>query len=185
MIKKAFEDDPALKMTKLLKRKKISVATVFRAVKSEEGKSLRHLKKPLLSAAMLQKHQEQCHHLLNDFKSYGNWIIIFSDEKTFTVDLVMNKQNKHVASFGKDISEVCNVSATKHLASVIMLGVMVSNGEKMPPVWFDIGYRLTATDCKAILATKALPWVRKITKNVNYVFQQDGAPAHTAKVIQE
>ena len=52
-VRKAFEDDPALKMTKLAKRKKISVATVSRAVKSEGGESLRLLKKPLLSAAML------------------------------------------------------------------------------------------------------------------------------------
>ena len=38
MVRKAFEDDLALKMTKLAKRKKISVATVSRAVKSEGGK---------------------------------------------------------------------------------------------------------------------------------------------------
>ena len=38
---KPFENDPTLKMTKLAKRKKISVATVSRAIKSEGGKSLR------------------------------------------------------------------------------------------------------------------------------------------------
>ena len=27
--------------------------------------------------------------------------------------------------------------------------------------------------------------MRKITRNANYVFQQDGAPAHTAKNVQE
>ena len=172
-------------MTKLAKRKKISVATVSRAVKSEGGKSLRRFKKPLLTTAMVQKRRERCCHLLNDFKSHGNWIIIFSDEKTFTVDPVVNKQNERVAGFGKDTPEVRNVSTTKHPASVMMLGVVASNGEKMPPVWFDVGYRLTAADDKDILATKVLPWVRKITKNVNCVFQQDGAPSHTAKVVQE
>ena len=55
----------------------------------------------------------------------------------------------------------------------------------MPPVWFDVGYRLTAADYKDILTTGVLPWVRKITKNVNYVFQQDDAPAHIAKIVQE
>ena len=128
-----------------------------RAVKSERGKSLRRLKKPLLSTAMVQKRRERYRHLPNDFKTHGNWIIIFSDEKTFTVDPVVNKQNERVVSFGKDISEVCNVSTAKHPASVMMLGVVTSNREKMPPVWLDVGYRLTAADYKDILVTKSSP----------------------------
>ena len=54
-IKKAFENDPELKMTRLAQKKKISVSTVSRVVKSMGGKSLRRFKKPLLSAAMIQK----------------------------------------------------------------------------------------------------------------------------------
>ena len=48
--------------------------------------------------------RERCRRLLNDFKSHGNWIIIVSDEKTFTVDPVMNKQNERV------FSSVCHES---------------------------------------------------------------------------
>ena len=55
----------------------------------------------------------------------------------------------------------------------------------MPPVWFDVAYRLTAADYKDIFVTKVLPLMRKITKNINYVFLQDGMPARIAKVIQE
>ena len=47
------------------------------------------------------------------------------------------------------------------------------------------GYQSTSHDYKEILDRKVLPWVRKITKNADYVFQQDGTPAHTAKVVQE
>ena len=112
-------------------------------------------------------------------------VIFFSDEKTFMVDPVVNKQNERVVSFGKDISEVRYLSRIKHQTSVMMLGVVVLNGEKMSPVWFDVGYRLTAADYKDILATKVLHWVKKITNNVNYVFQQDGAPEHTAKIVQQ
>ena len=67
-------------------------------------------------------------------KNHGNQILIFSDEKRFMVDPVFNKQNDRVATFGKDISEICKVSTTKHPSSVMMLGVVASNGEKMPPV---------------------------------------------------
>ena len=58
-IKKAFEDDPELKMTRLVQNKKISVSTVSGVVKSMGGKSLRRFKKPLLSAAMIQKRLER------------------------------------------------------------------------------------------------------------------------------
>ena len=115
----------------------------------------------------------------------GIGLSFFSDEKPFTVDPVVNKQNARIVSFGQDISELRNVSTTKHPASAMKLEVVASNGEKMPPVWFPRGYRLTAAAYKDVLVTKILPWVRKITRNVNYVFQQYGAPAHPANIVQE
>ena len=105
-------------------KKKISVATVSRAVKSEGGKSLMRLKRPLLTSTMAKKRQERCTRIFNDLKSHGNRVIIFSDEKTFTVDPVINKQNDRVVSFGQDISGVRYVSTTKHPASAMMLGVV-------------------------------------------------------------
>ena len=84
---------------------------------------------------MIQKCLERRICFLNDMKNHGNQILVFSDEKRFTVDPVFNKQNDCVATFGKDISEICKASTTKHPASVMMLGVVASNGEKMPPVW--------------------------------------------------
>ena len=184
-VKRAFERNPRLKMTEVAKRKKISVATVSRAVKNQGGKSLRLLEGPLLTARMREQRRDRCQRLLSDLKSNGKRVLIFSDEKTFTVDPVVNKQNDRVVTFGNDVSEVRRVSKTKHPASVMMLGVVASNGEKMPPVWFKTGYRLTAADYREVLATKVLPWVRDITNGADYVFQQDGAPAHTAKVVQQ
>ena len=45
-VRKAFLKDPTLKMTDFAKKKKISEATVSRAVKSEGGKSLKRFKRP-------------------------------------------------------------------------------------------------------------------------------------------
>ena len=112
----------------------ISVSTMSRAIKNGRGKSLRLLKKPLLNRLIIQKCLERSTCFLNDMKNHGNRILVFSNEKRFTVDPVFNKQNNRVATFGKDISEICKVSTTKHPASVMMLGVVASNGEKMPPV---------------------------------------------------
>ena len=72
------------------------------------------------------------------------------------------------------------------VASLMMFGVIASTEDKMPPVWFKTGYRLKGEDYKDILKTKVLPWIKKIAKkqNYQYVFQQDGAPAHTSKIVQ-
>ena len=101
------------------------------------------------------------------------------------MDLVINKQSDCVVGFDKDISDVHCVSTTKYPASAMMLGVMVSNREKMPPNWFDISYRLTAAAYKAILASRILPCMKKVTKDTDYIFQQGSGPAHTANSVQE
>ena len=106
-----------------------------RAIKNRGGKSLRLLKKPLLSHFMIQKCLERSTCFSNDIKNHGIQILIFSNEKTFTVDPVFNKQNNHVVILSKKISEIHKASTTKHLVSMMMLGVVASNGEKMLPVW--------------------------------------------------
>ena len=83
---------------------------------------------------MIQKRLERSTRFFNDMKNHGNRILVFSDEKRFTDDPVFSNQNDRVATFGKDISEILKLSTTKHPASVMMLGVVVSNGEKMQPV---------------------------------------------------
>lgn len=131
------------------------------------------MKRSLLTVRMQENHRESCRRLLNVLKIHGNRKVIFTDKTTKTVDPFMNKQNDCVVSFGQDASRVRYVSTTKHPASVMRLGVVASNGEKMPPLWFETVYRLTAADYKVILATKVLPWARKITKNVD-CFQEKG-----------
>ena len=60
----------------------------------------------------------------------------FSDEKIFTINSVVKKQIEQVISFEQDISKLCNMSMTKHLAFVIMVEVVASNGVMLPAVWF-------------------------------------------------
>ena len=77
---KAFENDTTLTMTRLARKRKISLSTVKRAVKIEEGKSLKRVKKPMLAAAMKQKRLERGNRL-NDLNNHGNRIVFFSDDR--------------------------------------------------------------------------------------------------------
>ena len=61
-----------------------------------------------------------------------------------------------VVAFRNDIFEHRRVTTTKHPASFMMLDFVASIGQKMPPVLFKLGYRLTSAAYKEILETKVL-----------------------------
>ena len=71
-------------------------------------------------------------------KSNGSKVRVFSDEKLFTVDPVLNRRNSRYIS-GDRAEEVdpavkCS-SKTKHPTKIMMLGVVASDGEKCPPIF--------------------------------------------------
>ncbi|QQP40579.1 Putative transposable element [Caligus rogercresseyi] len=117
-------------------------------------------------------------------KAPAGRVIVFSDEKTWTVDPVRNRRNDRYLTFGEVDEDVRTMSTTKHPASVMSLGFVASNGKAMPLIWFPTDYRLNAVDYVKILQEKFLPWVQESFPDNNVVLQQDGAPAHTAKVTQ-
>ena len=84
-------------------------------------------------------------------------MFIFSYEKTFIVDSVFNKQTDRVVTFGNEFFEYRRVSTTKYPVSIMMLGVVASNGEKMSPVLFELGYKLTSVVYKKVLEMKVSP----------------------------
>ena len=157
----AFKANPRLKLATFAKDNDLDKSTVSKALKKVGGKSLRLVERPLLTKKHLEFRQERCRVLLNNLKhSVPGRIIIFSDEKTFTVDPVVNRQNDRAVAFldNRDtVEQLRTISKTKHPASVMMLGVVASNGAKMDPIWFKTGYRLTAADYLVILKDKVLP----------------------------
>ena len=164
----------------------VSERTIRRTVKKAGGKSLVRVERPLLTSAMKQTHLLRCKALLNNLKkARANRIIIFSDEKTWTVDPVRNRQNDRYLSFGDVNESVRTLSTTKHPASVMSLGFVASDGKAPPLVWFPVGYRLTGADYVKALEENLLPWVQANYPDGNVVFQQDGAPAHTSNKAQK
>ena len=79
----------------------------------------------------------------------------------------------------------------------MFLGAMASTEEVSKPIWFEKLERLTSTRYIEILKTTLLPWMARVankhrvltedgsrTIKAPFVWQQDGAPAHTAKATQ-
>ena len=82
----------------------------------------------------VHKHLERGIRLLKDLKIHGNQTFIFPHEISFTVDPAFNKQIDHVVTVWNDASEYRRVYTTKNPASIMIVGVVASNREKMPPV---------------------------------------------------
>jgi hypothetical protein len=110
-------------------------------------------------------------------------IKIFSDKKLFTVNQVYNRRNDHII-VDQGTPET-PVNKTKHPASVMVLGIVTSDGNKCPAIFVLAGVKVNTEACIDLFETKMLPWLRKTYPKGNYVFQQDGAPAHTSKKTQQ
>ena len=161
---------------------------VRRAVKFDLGaKSRARRKKHLINNNTKAKRLERSKALLNVMK-HAPPVIIFSDEKLFRVDRVSNSRTDRYISSQKPCDVPDNVKftfKTKHAASLMVLGLVASNGKKCPPIIIQNNEKINAEVYNGLLKTHVVPWLQKEFKNTPYVFQQDGAPCHTAKRTQE
>ena len=66
----------------------------------------------------------------------------------------------------------------------MVLGVVSSNGDVMPPHFFEQGLRVNADGYIHVLETVVKPWMDLVANGSPYVFQQDSAPAHKARRTQ-
>ena len=115
--------------------------------------------------------------------------MFFSDEKTFVVDPSYNAQNNRWIRFDLDdpVPQGKYLPRSKHPSGAMLLGAVASTGEKSPPIWFPQGFRLNADSYIEALDRTLVPWMRRVAaahggaRPAPILFQQDGAPAHTAR----
>lgn len=73
---------------------------------------------------------------------------------------------------------------TKFPASVHVLSVVSSEGDVMPPHFFQKGESVTKEVHLDVLKLVVKPWMETVASGRPYLFQQDGAPAHTSHLVQ-
>lgn len=189
VVKAAFRANPNRRMSAVAKARGVSKSTISRRVKEAGGHAYRLRKRPLLSGTTRERRCARARALFSRLRHQDSGcVIFFSDEKTFDVDPSHNPQNDRCVSFDgpPDLNDPRGVSTTtKHAASAMMLGVVGSDGSLMDPVWFPAGYRLTGKEYVKVLEDHVKPFIRRVVGDAPYVFQQDGAPAHTSRVAQE
>ena len=85
-----------------------------------------------------------------------------------------------VQSSAVEPATTSSLTRTKYPVLVMVLGAVCSDGQKSPLVFVPAGAKLNAAGNQQLLTTHIVPWLIQQYPDGRYVWQQDGAPAHTA-----
>src|SRR5215469_6480112 len=163
----------------------ISRSSIRRIAKRDLNlKTFRRREVQLLSDADIRKRHSVCKMLKKRLitpKLDRTW---FSDKKVFTVQTPSNTQNDHVYANVRAKSDVAAdrlLKGRKHFSQSIMISVAVSKLGKTDLVFVTPGAKINSVYyCDNVLEQGLLPDIRRISNN-DFVFQQDGAPAHRSR----
>lgn len=183
-LEELVQQDPSQSTRILASKLNVSATTIRRAIQKDlRCKSYRLKVHQMLSQKMKAKRLERCSLLLTSLKGKASGRIrFFSDEKMFCLDAKVNRQNDRWIV--KNIKDVPVIGRTKHPSSVHVLMVISSEGHLMPPFFFEKGQSVNTEVYLNVLKQHVKPWIIKVAGARPYVFQQDGAPAHTSRAVQ-
>ncbi|EFO93488.1 hypothetical protein CRE_29174 [Caenorhabditis remanei] len=159
--------------------------------KNGEGQAETYLlpckKAAILSEATTKKRLERSKKLLQRTRNGEHLVTVFSDEKLFTLQAEFNPQNHRVLAETSEeaFANGRTIHQASHPASVMVFGAVCADG-KSPLLFVDQGVKINKeVYISQILEKTLLPWAQKHFNGRRWVFQQDGAPAHTAKLSQQ
>jgi len=181
---KAVNKAPTLSIRAHARKLRIAESSCRNGLKMLGKRSLVRPPAPLLTERLKTLRLERSKRLLSRLKKLPNSTVkIFSDKKMFTVDQVYNRRNDRIIVDQGDTATPVN--KTKHPAGVMVLGIISSDGKTCPPIFIPAGLKVNTDVYIGLLERHLVPWLRRNYPDGNYVFQQDGAPAHTSKRTQE
>lgn len=183
--------DPRVSIRELARSSGVSRSTMQRLVHEDLDLSSYKIKESqALTATARSVRAERCRQLINRLKGPdAGKVLIFSDEKFWTVDRAFNRQNDRYLAPSGDSSSAAEehrfMPRQQHAKGAMFLGVVASDGRVAPPIWVPAGVKINSAEYIRMLQDHVLPWIRHNFAPGTFVFQQDGAPAHTAVATQE
>ena len=80
--------------------------------------------------------------------------------------------------------DVPRVMKTKFPTTVMVFGVVSSEGHIMPPHIFEVGLKVNTKVYLGVLKSVVILWCNQVAGDRPWVWQQDSAPAHKSKETQ-
>ena len=99
-----------------------------------------------------------------------------------STDPSYDSQNHHWIAMNN--REVPRVMKTKFPATVMVFGVVSSEGHIMPPHIFEVGLKVNTKVYLDVLKSVVIPWCNQVAGGRLWVWQQDSALTHKSKETQ-
>ncbi|EYC39473.1 hypothetical protein Y032_0655g1201 [Ancylostoma ceylanicum] len=174
--------NPARSVRRFSKEMGISRSSMMRIVKDYlKLKAYKRNKCHFLTEDAKKKRKDRCQKLLRRIQGGLHRLIVFTDEKVFTVEQAFNKQNDRVYARSQPN---CPVERRSHPKSVMVFAGITADG-KTPLIFVPQGIKINSSNYLAILKEEFYRWAQKHSGSRHFVFQQDGAPSHKAAVVQD
>lgn len=187
-VKERLRRNPRRSARKLSRELGISDRSVRRILREHlQVKPFKVQKVHALSEKQKQVRLERCKLLRERHARSELSNIVFSDEKIFTVEQIINKQNDRLWLPDRqgDNAELLQVGRTQAPASVMVWAGVTADG-RTPLVFIPQGVKVNSEIYREqVLQEAFLPWVKNHFKNRPYTFQQDSAPSHTARATKD
>ena len=108
---------------------------------------------------------------------------MFSTDPSYDNRTIANtlKMQIWIATNNRDVPRVMK---TKFPATIMVFGVVLSEGHIMPPHIFEVGLKVNTKVYLDVLKSVVIPWCNQVAGSRPWVWQQDSAPAHKSKVTQ-
>ncbi|CAM1298306.1 Uncharacterised protein r2_g791 [Pycnogonum litorale] len=137
-----------------------------------------------LTKGVIEKRIQRSPILLRRLTVSNVQVTFFTDEKIFTIEPPINKQNDRVygssTSKKNEISEEKLFATKSHFPSSVMISVGISKLGKTSVHFIERNVKINGEYYRNDLLSNLIPEMNGLAKNGHYVFQQDGAKAHTA-----
>ena len=91
------------------------------------------------------------------------------------------KMQISIATNNRDVPRVMK---TKFPATIMVFGVVSSEGHIIPPHIFEVGLEVNTKVYLDVLKSVVIPWCNQMAGGRPWVWQQDSAPAHKSKETQ-
>ncbi len=183
-----IEEDPNTSVRALARETGVSLGTMSKIVREDLGmRSYAIVKRQRLPPEARRKRLERCGALINRLKGPdAGAILLFQDEKYFTLEKYHNRRNSKVVLRQGDLEDQRRFhGAAQRPAGVMFFGVVASNGLVAPPIFVEPGLKINAPAYQDLLRRELLPWVEANFAPGTFIYQQDSAPAHAAASTQD
>jgi hypothetical protein len=182
-VAQCIENAPRQTISGLSRDFQVAPTTMRRLVKEDLG-SVSYVR-PGAVVRRKERSQKLLNHLKNDHKGK---VILFSDECYFTLAQYSLQNDKFIWRKGDQANaphDLRYVGQKQRASGSMFLGIVASNGDIGPTIWVEPGVKINADAYLDLLKEKVKPWIDATFEPGTWVWQQDGAPAHTCKRVQD